>query len=146
MKNINHKMRANRIFIGIVAVTVFIPVFVLVIIFLSNKNIKSDINNKIKLEAIISDQENQIDLSIYNNDKEMITCGLEFEIQIYKGNKWKKYTDEIPVDLIGILIFPDKSYVQNIILDNIHIDKGETYRIKKVIDGNEYYSNEFIIK
>lgn len=146
MKNINYKMRANRIFIGIVAVTVFIPVFVLVIIFLSNKNIKSDINNKIKLEAIISDQENQIDLSIYNNDKEMITCGLEFEIQIYKGNKWKKCTDEVAVDLIGIVIFPDKSYVQNIILDHIHIDKGETYRIKKVIDGNEYYSNEFIIK
>lgn len=139
-------MKTNKILIGIVAVTVFIPVFVLVIIFLSNKNIKSDINNKIKLEAILSDQENQIDLSIYNNDKEMITCGLEFEIQIYKGNKWKKYTDEIAVNAIGIQLLPNKSYVQIIELDNINIDMGETYRIKKVIDGNEYYSNEFIIK
>lgn len=139
-------MKANKILIGIAAVTVFIPVFVLVIIFLSNKNIKSDINNKIRLEAIISDQENQIDLSIYNNEKEMITCGLEFEIQIFKGNKWKTYTDEIAVNAIGIQLLPNKSYVQIIELDNINIDKGETYRIKKVIDGNEYYSNEFIIK
>ena len=139
-------MKTNKILIGIVAVTVFIPVFVLVIIFLSNKNIKSDINNKITLEAILSDQENQIDLSIYNNDKEMITCGLEFEIQIYKGNKWKKYTDEIAVNAIGIQLLPNKSYVQIIELDNINIDMGKTYRIKKVIDGIEYYSNEFIIK
>lgn len=144
MKKNNHIMGRNRIFIEMVVVIVLILVFATKL--LSNQNMKSNVNNKIELKAIITDGGNRVELSIYNTGNETINFGLEYEIQIYQGYVWKKYTDEIAVNAIGIQLLPNKSYVQIIELDNINIDMRKTYRIKKVIDGIEYYSNEFIIK
>lgn len=147
MKNFNQITGRNRAFIGIAVVIILMLFSALIINISSGKNRKSDVNNAnqaIVLEAITADEGNQIELRIYNKGEEIICCGLDYEIQIYKINRWKKYPYEIAVNTIGIEIQPGNSYVQIIELNNI--DKGETYRIKKVIGEYEYYSNEFSLK
>ena len=140
------KLLKSIALIGVIIVIALIAVFTLVIKFSLNKNMKSDINYDIKLEAITADEGNRIELNILNNSRGTILCDLKYEIQICKGNMWNNCTGEIAVDALGIEILPNESSVQNIVLADTDIDKGKTYRIKKVIGGYEYYSNEFIIE
>lgn len=120
--------------------------FIVIVKSSTNKELGSKTNDKIKLEAVVIKEDNAIELNIYNNDKETITCDLQYEIQVNEGNAWKKYADEINIDALGIEILANESYIQNIILDNKNIEKDKVYRIKKVIGGVEYYSNEFDIE
>lgn len=146
MKGIYNKMQRKRMFIGILIIIVMLLVFALVINFSSNRNMKSNENNEMELKAILMDEGTGIELDIYNNSEETVSCGLEYEIQIYKGNAWKKCSDEIVFNDIGIEILPNGLYVQNIVLRNNYFDGSRMYRIKKVINGYEYYSNEFVIE
>ncbi len=133
-------------FIGTVSIIVLILVFAFVIKFSTNKSMKSNENSEIELKAILMSEGMGIELTIYNNSKDIAECGLEYEIQVNEENAWKKYSGELAFNDIGIEILPNKSYVQNISMGNDYFNGGKMYRIKKVINEYEYFSNEFTIE
>lgn len=128
-------MKKKWVVIGVIIIIIVLLSLYLALYCFFNSKPKTElpVNDKIVMEAEMDEQENVLELHIFNHDDAAINGDLFYEIQMFNRNVWKDHWKDTNVNALGIEIPAGKSYVQKIILNDINIKKGNVYRIKKCL-------------
>ena len=120
--------------------------------FYENSNSQSLSNSRNAENVEIKVEENTITSSgltiiITDNNEEQYGWGENYGIQEKVNGEWKKLKVNMEFNSVAYLLDENHQIRQNINWVNSYgkLPKG-IYRIEKEVDGNVFYSNEFIIK
>lgn len=105
----------------------------------------------VQIEVNIDDADGVMEICIINTGDELMSCGLYYEIEVFKKNKWTFFRTCGPVDLLLQMIPAHEQYIQVVNISGSNSIPPGTYRVVKTIcnevsdDEFEVYSHEFVI-
>ena len=140
-------MKKYCIAIGTVVLGVICVLFVIVE---RNKydytNVDMTMNNELNVRFTVEIEEDMAEFHICNNDTVDFFYGLDYDLDVWKNNKWEEVPRTGIWDAAGIYLPPGKEHVEEIPVKSLGAKRGRAYRIRKEINDCVCYSEVFIMK